>query len=62
MTNKAGNIFQYPAEAALLFTKYGIALKQDVLEPKSAYSISSDTRVLIKFIITLKPFADSSVY
>lgn len=55
MTNKAGNVFQYPAEAALLFTKYGIALKLDVLEPKSFHSIFSDTRVLIK------PFADSSI-
>ncbi|NXH05814.1 AFF1 protein, partial [Loxia leucoptera] len=60
MTDKTGKAFQY-LEAALLFIEYGIALESDVLEPKSAYSILSDTIVLIKFIITLKPFADSSV-
>ncbi|NXW72001.1 AFF1 protein, partial [Hirundo rustica] len=60
MTDKTGKAFQY-LEAALLFIEYGIALESDVLEPKSAYSILSDTIVLIKFIMTLKPFADSSV-
>ncbi|NXE92522.1 AFF1 protein, partial [Menura novaehollandiae] len=59
MTDKTGKAFQY-LEAALLFIEYGIALESDVLEPKSAYSILSDTIVLIKFIMTLKPFADSS--
>lgn len=61
MTNKAGNAFQYPAETALLLTKYQIALKLDVLESKSVYSILSDTIVLIKFITAFKLFADSSV-
>ncbi|NXT71166.1 AFF1 protein, partial [Chaetops frenatus] len=60
MTDKTGKAFQY-LEAALLFIEYGIALESDVLEPKPAYSILSDTIVLIKFIMTLKPFADSSV-
>ncbi|NXR65209.1 AFF1 protein, partial [Rhadina sibilatrix] len=60
MTDKTGKAFHY-LEAALLFIEYGIALESDVLEPKSAYSILSDTIVLIKFIMTLKPFADSSV-
>ncbi|NXL76320.1 AFF1 protein, partial [Leptocoma aspasia] len=60
MTDKTGKAFQY-LEAALLFIEYGIALESDVLEPKSAYSIFSDTIILIKFIMTLKPFADSSV-
>ncbi|NXS06957.1 AFF1 protein, partial [Neodrepanis coruscans] len=60
MTDKTGKAFQY-LEAALLFIEYGIALESDALEPKSAYSIFSDTIVLIKFIMTLKPFADSSV-
>ncbi|NXC88452.1 AFF1 protein, partial [Cercotrichas coryphoeus] len=60
MTDKTGKAFEY-LEAALLFIEYGIALESDVLEPKSAYSIFSDTIVLIKFIMTLKPFADSSV-
>ncbi|XP_050183330.1 AF4/FMR2 family member 1 [Myiozetetes cayanensis] len=60
MTDKTGKAFQY-LEAALLFIEYGIALESDALEPKSAYSILSDTIVLVKFIMTLKPFADSSV-
>ncbi|XP_071411846.1 AF4/FMR2 family member 1 isoform X2 [Pithys albifrons albifrons] len=60
MTDKTGKAFQY-LEAALLFIEYGIALESDALEPKSAYSIFSDTIVLIKFIMTLNPFADSSV-
>ncbi|NWR35090.1 AFF1 protein, partial [Tachuris rubrigastra] len=60
MTDKTGKAFQY-LEAALSFIEYGIALESDALEPKSAYSILSDTIVLIKFIVTLKPFADSSV-
>ncbi|NXC26613.1 AFF1 protein, partial [Campylorhamphus procurvoides] len=60
MTDKTGKAFQY-LEAALLFIEYGIALESDALEPKSAYSIFSDTIVLIKFIMTLKPFSDSSV-
>ncbi|NWV06159.1 AFF1 protein, partial [Ptilonorhynchus violaceus] len=59
-TDKTGKAFQY-LEAALLFIEYGIALESDALEPKSAYGIFSDTIVLIKFIMTLKPFADSSV-
>lgn len=61
MTEKVGNAFPYLAEAVLLFTKYGIALKLYALEPKSIYSIFSNTIVLIKFIMTFKPFADSSV-
>ncbi|NWQ69533.1 AFF1 protein, partial [Neopipo cinnamomea] len=60
MTDKTGKAFRY-LEAALLFIEYGIALESDAVEPKSAYSILSDTIVLIKFIMTLKPFADSSV-
>lgn len=60
-TDKAGKAFQHQAEAAFLFIKYGIALKLDALEPKSVYSIFSDTTLLIKFITTLKPFADCSV-
>lgn len=46
-TDKTGKAFQY-LEAALLFIEYGIALESDVLEPKSAYSIFSDTIALIK--------------
>ncbi|NXO85342.1 AFF1 protein, partial [Sitta europaea] len=60
MTDETGKAFQY-LEAALLFIEYGIALESDMLEPKPAYNILSDTIVLIKFIMTLKPFADSSV-
>lgn len=61
MTNKAGNAFQYSAEIALLLTKYGIALKLDVLESKSVYRVFSDTIVLIKFITAFKLFADTTV-
>lgn len=62
MTSNAGNAFLYPAEAALLFTNYGIALKLDALEPKLVYSIFSNTIDLTKFIRTMKPFADSSIF
>ncbi|NXY43269.1 AFF1 protein, partial [Ceuthmochares aereus] len=59
MTDKTGKAFQY-LDAALSFIEYGIALESDVPAPKPAYSIFSDTIDLIKFIMTLKPFTDSS--
>ncbi|NXW55592.1 AFF1 protein, partial [Eurystomus gularis] len=59
MTNKTGKAFQY-LDAALSFIEYGIALESDAPAPKSAYSIFSDTIDLIKFIMTLKSFTDSS--
>ncbi|NWH56745.1 AFF1 protein, partial [Geococcyx californianus] len=59
MTDKTGKAFQY-LDAALFFIEYGIALESDAPAPKPAYSIFSDTIDLIKFIMTLKPFTDSS--
>ncbi|KAM6429665.1 AF4/FMR2 family member 1 [Rhynochetos jubatus] len=59
MTDKTGKAFQY-LEAVLYFIEYGIALESDRLAPKSAYSIFSDTINLIKYVMTLKPFTDSS--
>ncbi|XP_069711461.1 AF4/FMR2 family member 1 isoform X2 [Phaenicophaeus curvirostris] len=59
MTDKTGKAFQY-LDAALSFIEYGIALESDAPAPKPAYNIFSDTIDLIKFIMTLKPFADSS--
>ncbi|XP_050751282.1 AF4/FMR2 family member 1 isoform X2 [Gymnogyps californianus] len=59
MTDKIGKAFQY-LDAALSFIEYGIALESDAPAPKSAYSIFSDTIELIKFIMTLKSFTDSS--
>ncbi|NXX98098.1 AFF1 protein, partial [Centropus bengalensis] len=59
MTDKTGKAFQY-LDAALSFIEYGIALESDAPAPKPAYSIFSDTIDLIKFIMTLKPFTDSS--
>ncbi|NXJ83609.1 AFF1 protein, partial [Trogon melanurus] len=59
MTDKTGKAFQY-LDAALSFIEYGIALESDSSAPKSAYSIVSDTIDLLKFIMTLKSFMDSS--
>ncbi|KAM6402081.1 LOW QUALITY PROTEIN: AF4/FMR2 family member 1 [Pluvialis apricaria] len=59
MTDKTGKAFQY-LDAALSFIEYGIALESDASAPKSAYSIFSDTIDLIKFVMTLKSFTDSS--
>ncbi|XP_074679965.1 AF4/FMR2 family member 1 isoform X2 [Strix aluco] len=59
MTDKTGKAFQY-LDAALSFLEYGIALESDASAPKSAYSIFSDTIDLLKFIMTLKSFTDST--
>ncbi|XP_065489504.1 AF4/FMR2 family member 1 isoform X1 [Caloenas nicobarica] len=59
MTDKTGKAFQY-LEAALFFIEYGIAMESDGPAPKSGYSIFSDTIDLIKFIMTLISFTDSS--
>ncbi|KAM9263695.1 AF4/FMR2 family member 1 isoform 2-T2 [Cariama cristata] len=59
MTDKTGKAFQY-LDATLSFIEYGIALESDVTAPKSAYSIVSDTIELVKYIMILKSFTDSS--
>ncbi|NWS60560.1 AFF1 protein, partial [Chunga burmeisteri] len=59
MTDKTGKAFQY-LDATLSFIEYGIALESDATAPKSAYSIVSDTIQLVKYIMILKSFTDSS--
>ncbi|XP_034626597.1 AF4/FMR2 family member 1 isoform X4 [Trachemys scripta elegans] len=59
MTDKVAKAFQY-LEAALSFIEYGIAMESDALTPKSAYTIFTDTIDLLKFIMTLKSFSDTS--
>nr|XP_008109400.2 PREDICTED: LOW QUALITY PROTEIN: AF4/FMR2 family member 1 [Anolis carolinensis] len=59
MTEKVGKAFKY-LDAALSFIECGISLESDPVLPKSAYSIFADTIELIKFVMTLKSFADSS--
>ncbi|XP_067413233.1 AF4/FMR2 family member 1 isoform X2 [Emydura macquarii macquarii] len=59
MIDKVAKAFQY-LEAALSFIEYGIAMESDALTPKSAYLIFTDTIDLLKFIMTLKPFSDTS--
>uniref|UniRef100_A0A8C3S7Q6 AF4/FMR2 C-terminal homology domain-containing protein n=1 Tax=Chelydra serpentina TaxID=8475 RepID=A0A8C3S7Q6_CHESE len=58
-TDKVAKAFQY-LEAALSFIEYGIAMESDALTPKSAYTIFTDTIDLLKFIMTLKSFPDTS--
>ncbi|XP_065261217.1 AF4/FMR2 family member 1-like [Emys orbicularis] len=58
-TDKVAKAFQY-LEAALSFIEYGIAMESDALTPKSAYTIFTDTIDLLKFIMTLKSFSDTS--
>nr|XP_060635254.1 AF4/FMR2 family member 1 isoform X5 [Anolis sagrei ordinatus] len=59
MTEKVGKAFKY-LDSALSFIECGISLESDPVLPKPAYSIFADTIELIKFIMTLKSFADSS--
>ncbi|XP_074666497.1 LOW QUALITY PROTEIN: AF4/FMR2 family member 1-like [Strix aluco] len=59
MTDKTGRAFQY-LDAALSFIEFGIALESDATEPKSASSVFSGTIDLLKFVMTLKSFMDSS--
>ncbi|XP_058049857.1 AF4/FMR2 family member 1 [Ahaetulla prasina] len=59
MTDKVGKAFKY-LDAALSFIECGIAMESDTLSPKPAYTMFAETIDLIKFIMTLKSFADSS--
>uniref|UniRef100_A0A8C8AMX8 AF4/FMR2 family member 1 n=1 Tax=Otus sunia TaxID=257818 RepID=A0A8C8AMX8_9STRI len=59
LTDKTGRAFQY-LDAALSFIEYGLALESDPREPKSASSVFSGTIDLLKFIMTLKSFTDST--
>uniref|UniRef100_A0A8D0CA51 ALF transcription elongation factor 1 n=1 Tax=Salvator merianae TaxID=96440 RepID=A0A8D0CA51_SALMN len=59
MTDKVGKAFKY-LDAALSFIECGIAMESDPFSPKPAYTMFAETIDLIKFIMTLKSFADSS--
>ncbi|XP_077789937.1 AF4/FMR2 family member 1 isoform X2 [Podarcis muralis] len=59
MTDDIGKAFKY-LDAALSLIECGIAMESDPLSPKPAYSMFAETIDLIKFIMTLKYFADSS--
>ncbi|XP_065592705.1 AF4/FMR2 family member 1 isoform X1 [Cyrtonyx montezumae] len=59
MMDKTGKAFQY-LDAALSFIEYGLALESNAVAPKPAYSIFADTIDLLKYVMTLKPFADVS--
>nr|XP_056711712.1 AF4/FMR2 family member 1 [Euleptes europaea] len=58
-TDKVGKAFKY-LDAALSFIECGIAMEADTLSPKPAYTMFAETIDLIKFIMTLKSFTDSS--
>ncbi|CAM9169845.1 unnamed protein product, partial [Bubo scandiacus] len=58
-TDKTGRAFQY-LDAALSFIEYGLALESDPRDPKCASSVFSGTIDLLKFIMTLKSFTDST--
>ncbi|XP_070587102.1 AF4/FMR2 family member 1-like [Erythrolamprus reginae] len=59
MTDKVVKAFKY-LDAALSFIECGIAVESDPLSPKPAYTMFAETIDLIKFIMSLKSFADSS--
>ncbi|KAJ7327163.1 hypothetical protein JRQ81_016922 [Phrynocephalus forsythii] len=59
MTDKVEKAFKY-LDAALSFIECGIAMESDPHSPKPAYTMFAETVELIKFIMTLKSFADSS--
>ncbi|XP_060103069.1 AF4/FMR2 family member 1 isoform X2 [Heteronotia binoei] len=58
-TDKVGKAFKY-LDAALSFIECGLAMESDTLSPKPAYTMFAETIDLIKFIMTLKSFMDSS--
>ncbi|KAG9480638.1 hypothetical protein GDO78_012218 [Eleutherodactylus coqui] len=59
MSDKIGKSFNY-LDAAMFFIECGIAMEADVQAPKSAYTMFAETVDLIKFIMKLKNFSDSS--
>ncbi|KAF6371357.1 AF4/FMR2 family member 1 [Rhinolophus ferrumequinum] len=59
MTDKVGKAFKY-LEAALSLIECGIAVESESPASKSAYSVYSEAEVLIKFIMSLKSFSDST--
>ncbi|XP_039606753.1 AF4/FMR2 family member 1-like isoform X1 [Polypterus senegalus] len=59
ISDKVEKAFNY-LDAALSFIESGIAMESDPKTPKSAYTMFSETVDLIKFIVKLKHFLDSS--
>uniref|UniRef100_UPI00398E876A AF4/FMR2 family member 1-like isoform X2 n=1 Tax=Pristiophorus japonicus TaxID=55135 RepID=UPI00398E876A len=59
MVHKIGKAFNY-LDAALSFVESGIAMESEAQPPKSAYTMFSETVDLIKYIMKLKNFTDSS--
>ncbi|XP_067894906.1 AF4/FMR2 family member 1-like isoform X2 [Heterodontus francisci] len=59
MLDKIGKAFNY-LDAALSFVESGIAMESEAQPPKSAYTMFSETVDLIKYIMKLKNFTDSS--
>ncbi|XP_018431704.1 PREDICTED: AF4/FMR2 family member 1 isoform X2 [Nanorana parkeri] len=59
MSDKIGKSFNY-LDAAMFFIECGIAMEADVHAPKPAYTMFAETIDLIKFIMKLKNFSDSS--
>ncbi|XP_040182632.1 AF4/FMR2 family member 1 isoform X3 [Rana temporaria] len=59
MSDKIGKSFNY-LDAAMFFIECGIAMEADVNAPKPAYTMFAETVELIKFIMKLKNFSDSS--
>ncbi|XP_030624237.1 AF4/FMR2 family member 1 [Chanos chanos] len=59
MSDKLGKAFNY-LDAAMSFVESGIAMETDPQNPKSAYTMFSETLDLIKFILKLKNYMDPS--
>ncbi|XP_038647656.1 AF4/FMR2 family member 1-like isoform X2 [Scyliorhinus canicula] len=59
MLDKIGKAFNY-LDAALSFVESGIAMESEAQPPKSSYTMFSETVDLIKYIMKLKNFTDSS--
>ncbi|XP_075462163.1 AF4/FMR2 family member 1 isoform X1 [Ascaphus truei] len=59
MSDRIGKAFNY-LDAAMFFIECGLAMEADLQAPKSAYTMFADTVDLIKFIMKLKNFPDSS--
>ncbi|XP_068089579.1 AF4/FMR2 family member 1 isoform X2 [Hyperolius riggenbachi] len=59
MSDKIGKSFNY-LDAAMFFIECGIAMEADAHAPKPAYTMFAETVDLIKFIMKLKSFSDSS--
>ncbi|TSK72177.1 AF4/FMR2 family member 2 [Bagarius yarrelli] len=59
MVDKMGKALSY-LDAAMSFVESGISMETDPQTPKSAYTMFSDTVDLIRFILKIKNYLDSS--